>query len=198
MYRFFAFIRKWPLLTCFVLVIAALAMLPGDEQAQRRGKPKTDYGVFQGEMKESEKVEDANSAFIENRLAKLDEREYKLYARSFYAALTQGKPGEVRQWTTRSAFGRVQVGETFQNSEGENCRPFSERYTIKKQTQHLSGKACRQKNGAWCKLRNESVPTCRLNDSGGLGMFFEDAKIDLHNFKTGKDRVMHRIGSWFR
>ena len=89
--------------------------------------------------------------------------------------------GEPHVWNFFNIHGSLTPKPEFYNKLGDKCRRFEEVLKVKETQQTISGIACQQQGGGWCKLRNNSTPACDLGRKGGIGTWWGDTKRSIGN-----------------
>lgn len=123
--------------------------------------------------------QNGNSAFADDLLPKMKKDELRFYSSVFYQVMTHTKTGESQAWQYANVHGTITPTSSFKNNLGQTCRAFRETLKVHQTQQKISGKACEQRGGGWCKLRNESTPACDLGRKGGLSDWWFDTKQGL-------------------
>lgn len=125
------------------------------------------------------KTEDGDSTFATDVYALMTPPEKQEYSRNYYWAMDAMPNGQTHQWQSYNIAGSLRPNDTFQNKSGVTCRHFNEVLKVHHIQQTISGTACKQATGAWCKLRPNATPACGLGNNnsggwlGGLGRSFK-------------------------
>lgn len=115
------------------------------------------------------KVEDGDSNFATDLYATMTDAERIEYSRNFYFAMASTPDGQVHNWAHFNINGSIRPNSTFKNNSGVTCRTFSEGLKVHTVQQTITGTACLQGGGSWCKLKPNATPACGL--SGNEGFF---------------------------
>lgn len=134
----------------------ALRPIPVDKQAKE--PPKGQPPVIQA----IEKYEDGNSVFATDVYQTMADSERAQYSRVFYGVMSRVPDGKSHVWTYYNIHGSLTPTETFKNNTGEVCRKFTEVLKVHTIQQTISGTACDNGGGTWCKLRVNATPACGL------------------------------------
>ena len=108
------------------------------------------------------KKEDGDSSFATDLYAAMTEAERATYSYHYYYAMGNVAPGQPYSWNGGNIEGSLRPGEMFTNNSGVRCRRFSEVLKVHTIQQTLSGTACEQGSGAWCKLKPNATAACNL------------------------------------
>ena len=115
--------------------------------------------------------EDGDSAFATDVYATMTDVERNYYSAVFYQTMSTAKDGEPANWSYYNINGSLRPNRTFKNNNGETCRTFNEILKVHRVQQTISGTACQNGGGTWCKLKVNATPACGLSRSGGgLGL----------------------------
>jgi surface antigen len=87
--------------------------------------------------------------------------------------------GQSSNWTHNNIAGNLRADDLFTNSSGAHCRHFVEVLKVHRTEQNISGIACEQGGGTWCKLKPNATAACGLGGSGGG--FFESIFSSIRN-----------------
>lgn len=117
------------------------------------------------------KREDGDSAFATDLYAIMAEPERITYSQNYYWAMSNLQDGQVHSWTGGNIHGAIRAIDTFTNNTGGRCRHFSEILKVHTIEQTITGTACAQETGGWCKLKPNATPACGL--SGYQPGFFD-------------------------
>lgn len=134
--------------------LAPAPAAPAQQQAQQPGQAVVVEPV--------RKREDGDSNFATDLYATMTEIERTNYSANYHYAMTNTAPNEVYTWETGNINGALRPGAFFQNNSGVRCRRFSEVLKVHSIQQTLTGIACEQPGGAWCKLKPNATPACNL------------------------------------
>lgn len=124
------------------------------------------------------KKENGDSDFATDTYALMTEPERVQYSRNFYYAMSNIPENQIHSWNFYNIAGSIRAGDTFANSEGVRCRHFSEVLKVHHVQQTITGSACEQGGGAWCKLRPNATPVCNIGASRG---FLDSVSSSLGN-----------------
>lgn len=111
--------------------------------------------------------EDGDSNFATDIYALMNEQERAAYSQHYYWAMASLPNGQVHTWNYYNIAGTLRANDTFQNNSGVTCRRFNEVLKVHHIQQTISGTACQQGGGSWCKLRPNATPACGLSGSSG-------------------------------
>ncbi len=114
------------------------------------------------------KREDGDSAFATDLYASMNDAERSAYSQHYYWAMSHLGKDEVHRWASNNINGALRAGDVFTNNSGVHCRHFSEVLKVHTIEQTITGIACEQGNGTWCKLKPNATPACGLGYSPGL------------------------------
>lgn len=129
-------------------------------------------------------IEDGNSAFSSDLVPAMNAQELRHYSDQFYWAMNHATDGQAHQWDFFNIHGTLTPTTSFVNNLGDTCRRFEEVLKVHETQQTITGIACQQRGGGWCKLRPNSTPACGLGRKGGFSDWWFDTKRDF--------------GDWFR
>lgn len=127
------------------------------------------------------RVENGNSVFADDLLSNMSKDELTHYSARFYWVMDHQPNNEPHVWNFYNINGSITPKAVFNNKLGDKCRRFSEVLKVKGTQQTISGIACEQQGGGWCKLRNNSTPACDLGRKGGIGTWLDDTKRGIGN-----------------
>ena len=129
------------------------------------------------------KREDGDSAFATDLYAQMTEAERTVYSQNFYWAMTNLADMQTHSWNGGNIAGTLRANDSFTNPVGDRCRHFSEALKVHTIQQTISGTACEQGGGAWCKLKPNATPACGLGGDahGGLGNILDDMTSSLRH-----------------
>lgn len=116
------------------------------------------------------KREDGDSAFATDTYTNMTDIERQQYSQHYYTAMSTTPDGEVYNWAYYNVQGALRPTRTFTNNSGETCRTFTEVLKVHRVQQTISGTACVNGPGAWCKLKPNATPSCGLGGNSP-GMF---------------------------
>lgn len=109
------------------------------------------------------KREDGDSAFATDLYAIMTDPERITYSQNYYWAMSNLTDGQVHTWTGGNINGALRAIDTFTNNTGGRCRHFSEILKVHTIEQTITGIACEQESGGWCKLKPNATPACGLS-----------------------------------
>ena len=109
-----------------------------------------------------EKEEDGDSAFATDTYATMNDFERAAYSKNFYAIMSTTPNGQARSWTFYNIQGVIRPLSIFNNKNGRVCRKFTEVLKVHRIQQTISGTACDNGGGTWCKLKVNATPQCGL------------------------------------
>jgi hypothetical protein len=129
-------------------------------------------------------IQDGNSRFVDDVVAKLNAQENHLYYNEFYTAILNNRDDEPYFWqVSDQLFGKVIPQKAFLNPRGEYCRPFHEVISVHSVAQESDEVMCQNETKTgWCRLNTSSTPSCSIT------------------FSSGWDRGVRKItniGDWF-
>ncbi len=142
-------------------VINEMKPLPQDKQA--KALPKGALPLID----QPTKFEDGNSRFATDVYKTMTDEERENYSRVYYAVMSGVEDGKPWTWSYYNINGVITPTQTFRNNSGEICRKFTETLKVHKVQQTLSGTACDNGGGSWCKLKVNATPSCGLGGGGG-------------------------------
>lgn len=108
------------------------------------------------------KYEDGDSVFSADLYMNMTDIERQQYSKVFYAVMRNVPNGREHVWNFYNIHGSLKPTTTFKTQTGTICRGFTEVLKVHKIQQTLSGTACDNGNGAWCKLKPNATPACGL------------------------------------
>lgn len=108
------------------------------------------------------KTEDGDSSFATDVYAIMSDEERATYSQNYYYAMTNLPDGQTHSWSSYNIAGSIRPNDTFANKTGERCRHFNEVLKVHHIQQTISGTACDNGGGSWCKLKPNAVPSCGL------------------------------------
>jgi surface antigen len=120
------------------------------------------------------KRENGDSAFSADLYRLMNEAERAYYSKIFYWAMSNVPDGDNAKWNNANSYGTFYPTQTFKNGAGHSCRRFKETLKVRTIEQQLSGIACPQAGGAWCKLKPNATPACGL---GGKRSIWDGIKL---------------------
>jgi surface antigen len=165
--------------TVLCLVIAAIVILylalkkdphavdslkpkPASER-QAKAQPKGAIPLIQPVTK----TEDGDSAFATDTYNLMTDEERAIYSTKFYTILSSVADGQAQSWSYYNIQGSLRPIRTFNNSAGRVCRTFTETLKVHHIQQSISGTACDNGGGTWCKLKPNATPQCGLGHQPG-------------------------------
>lgn len=161
----------------FILVVLAIylffhfrhnnARLPELTPAQTAPVAKTPQGKMPI-VEPVRKRENGDSAFATDLYATMTEEERIQYSKNYFYAMNALTDGQVHSWSSYNIAGSIRANDTFRNGSGDRCRHFNEVLKVHSIQQTISGTACEQGGGRWCKLKPNATPMCGLGGSGGF------------------------------
>jgi hypothetical protein len=151
----------------------SLAPLQGDKQAP--DLPKGAVPIIE----KASKFEDGNSSFATDLYKTMTDLERQQYSRLFYAVMSRVADGKAHAWNYYNIHGTLTPLSTFKNNSGVTCRTFKEVLKVHRVQQTISGTACQNGGGTWCKLKVNATPACGL--SGGSSGIFDSFSNSLQN-----------------
>ncbi len=98
----------------------------------------------------------------------MNEQERANYSRAFFWALSSVPNNTAQNWDADNINGTLTPTDTFLNKSGTTCRHFRERLKVHAIEQQLTGTACAQAGGQWCKLKPNATPACGLGHKRGM------------------------------
>lgn len=113
------------------------------------------------------KREDGDSAFATDAYALMNEQERGHYSANFYKIMSSTPDGRADSWSYYNIHGTLRPTHSFKNNSGTVCRSFSEVLKVHHLQQTISGTACDNGGGTWCKLKPNATPACGLGHSPG-------------------------------
>lgn len=108
------------------------------------------------------KQEDGDSAFATDLYATMTTPERGYYSTIFFWAMANLPNGQSHSWNNGNIAGTIRPTDTFKNNSGTTCRHFSEALKVHAIQQTLTGTACDDGSGVWCKLKPNATPACGL------------------------------------
>lgn len=165
--------------TYLIIVIAAIAFLFSRCEKSETPRELTPASVTPGEQPQITskqqilvepvlKRENGDSAFATDLYATMTDPERAFYSKLFYWLLAKQPSGQTYEWDAENIAGAFTPTDTFQNKLGNTCRHFRERLKVHTIEQNLTGIACQQPNGSWCKLKANATPACGLGRKPGM------------------------------
>jgi len=133
-----------------------LAPAPAPTLAQQQA-PKGALAVEQ-----VRRYEDGDSNFATDLYATMSDYERAEYSRNFYWAMANLPDKQVHGWVSGNIAGSIRANDTFANKLGVRCRHFNEVLKVHAIQQTISGTACDQFDGSWCKLKPNATAGCGL------------------------------------
>lgn len=135
------------------------APAPGNQSQQVKGAPPIIEPVA--------KRENGDSKFATDLYASMTDPERQQYSNYFYAAMRTASDGKPYAWQYYNIHGSLTPTGTFKNNLGETCRSFTEVLKVHRIEQTLTGTACDNGGGTWCKLKPNATPQCGLSPERG-------------------------------
>lgn len=154
----------------------SLSVAPQLQGAQVQ--PRTKKGQAPVRIDPVLKVEDGNSAFASDLYAAMTDAERAYYSQLFFWAMNTLADRQSYAWANVNTHGEITPLNSFNNKVGHRCRSFKETLKVHTVQQALSGIACDNGGGTWCKLKGNATPMCGL---GGRESTFEGIKRSLRN-----------------
>lgn len=114
-----------------------------------------------------EKVEDGDSSFATDTYAMMNPQERAAYSHAFYSTMSTVPDGQAKDWSFYNIQGSLRPVSTFKNSSERVCRKFTETLKVHRIQQTISGTACDNGGGTWCKLKVNATPQCGLGHTPG-------------------------------
>lgn len=122
------------------------------------------------------KNEDGNSTFAKDLYAAMTAPEKAYYSQLYFWAMNTLKDDQPYTWNYGNINGVIAPTSSFANRLGHRCRKFSEVLKVHTVQQELTGIACENGSGTWCKLKNNATPMCGL---GGKESTMDSIKRSL-------------------
>lgn len=113
------------------------------------------------------KLEDGDSVFATDTYAIMSDQERAMYSQNFYTIMSTVPDNEAKSWDFYNIQGSLRPIKTFNNNAGRLCRSFTETLKVHEVQQSISGTACDNGGGTWCKLKPNATPQCGLGHQGG-------------------------------
>ena len=114
------------------------------------------------------RIEDGNSAFANDIYKQMTDQEKNYYSQIFFWAMTNLPDGQTHSWSNLDIAGSIKPDSSFTNKSGERCRMFGEVLKVHAVQQTISGMACDNGGGTWCKLTANATPACGLGHKPGM------------------------------
>lgn len=114
-----------------------------------------------------EKLEDGDSSFATDTYAMMTPQERAAYSHAFYSTMSTVPDGQSKEWSFYNIQGSLRPISTFKNSSERVCRKFTETLKVHRIQQTISGTACDNGGGTWCKLKVNATPQCGLGHTPG-------------------------------
>jgi hypothetical protein len=148
---------------------AADALKPkiSDEQTEKKKSQQKAPKGTPPLVEQITKREDGDSAFATDTYAIMSNDERAMYSQNFYNILNTAPDGQATSWAYYNIQGSLRPIHTFNNANGTICRDFTEVLKVHNIQQTITGKACGNGPGTWCKLKTNSTPQCGLGHSPG-------------------------------
>lgn len=118
------------------------------------------------------KTEDGDSNFATDLYASMTDQERVDYSKNYYWAMSSLADGQVHNWSAYNIAGSLRANTSFRNNSGDRCRTFNEVLKVHSIQQTISGTACEQGGGRWCKLKPNATPMCGLSGNSGFWSSF--------------------------
>jgi surface antigen len=125
------------------------------------------------------KHENGNSSFASDLLKHMSPEELHYYSQTYYNTMNSQPAGQSISWNYMNSQGQLTPKAVYRNNYGHACRNFEEILKVHNVQQSISGIACRNKDGGWCKLGPQFAPICGLAPSGGIGAWWQRTKRSL-------------------
>lgn len=155
----------WLVILVVLVIIFMVSGKKSDHQLRELTPAKS--GAPPGAVEAVTKHEDGDSAFATDLYALMTDDERGQYSRNYYWAMSNLPNGQVHSWSSVNIAGSLRANDSFTNSSGYRCRHFTEVLKVHHIQQKLTGIACEQGTGSWCKLKPNATPACGLGGSGG-------------------------------
>ncbi len=139
------------------------AMVPQEKQLKASRQPKNAPPLIQA----VKKYEDGDSAFATDTYAIMTEPERAYYSAVFYKIMGATPDGRADSWAYYNIHGAITPTRTFRNNSGVTCRAFTEMLKVHTVQQTISGTACDNGEGTWCKLKPNATAACNLGHTPG-------------------------------
>jgi len=120
-----------------------------------------------GQIDTVRKRENGDSAFATDLYASMSDPERAYYSMMFYSVMTNVADNTPYVWQNVNTAGSITPLRTFVTSEDITCRDFKETLKVHMIEQSLTGIACPQADGSWCKLKPNATPSCGLGGKHG-------------------------------
>ena len=114
------------------------------------------------------KYENGDSAFSADLYNNMTDIERAQYSKTFYAVMRSIPNGREHIWSFYNIHGTLKPAKTFTTKTGTVCRSFTEVLKVHKTQQSMTGTACDNGKGAWCKLKPNATPACGLGYNPGF------------------------------
>jgi surface antigen len=115
-----------------------------------------------------QKYENGDSAFSADLYQNMTEIERGQYSKTFYSVMSTIPDGREHIWNYYNIHGTLKPTRTFTSKTGTVCRHFTEVLKVHKIQQTMSGMACDNGGGSWCKLKPNATPACGLGYNPGF------------------------------
>jgi surface antigen len=106
--------------------------------------------------------ENGDSAFANDLYIQMTEPERAQYSQTFFQVMGSTPDGQAHSWSGVDIAGALRPDHSFTNKSGERCRTFSETLKVHSVQQQITGIACEEGGGRWCKLSAAATPACNL------------------------------------
>lgn len=113
------------------------------------------------------RVENGDSAFANDLYVQMTKEERAQYSQIFFHVMSTLPDGETHQWSAIDMAGAIVPDNSFTNKTGERCRMFAETLKVHSVQQQITGMACAEGGGSWCKLKANATPACNLSSKPG-------------------------------
>jgi len=113
-------------------------------------------------------TENGDSAFANDLYRQMTKPEQTYYSQLYYWVMGNLPDGQTHSWSNVDIAGQITPSGTFKNGNGHVCRRFTEVLKVHAVQQKITGIACQDTGGGWCKLRANSTPSCGLGHQPGF------------------------------
>ena len=124
------------------------------------------------------KEEDGDSAFASDLYIAMTDEERAHYSQIFYWVMNSMPDNQPHIWANGNIDGAIEPLQSFQNRLGHRCRTFREVLKVHTVRQSITGTACDNGGGSWCKLKPNATPMCGLGHEPST---FDGIKRSLRN-----------------
>lgn len=132
-------------------------------EKQAKDLPKGAIPVIEPVMKK----EDGDSIFATDTYQIMNDMERKVYSQNYYTIMSTVPDGQAQEWNYYNIQGSIRPISSFNNKLGQACRTFTEVLKVHTIQQTISGTACDNGGGTWCKLKPNATPQCGLGHEAG-------------------------------